>query len=141
MPLCGALLLFLIGRRDRYAVFAVMYAAIATIGGLVFSSGAGVDANAMFDADIALVLCAGLLLDRLEYQPSGVVAAFLYIAPLAILLKGSAPDWTRGDYWLHPLAEDRLTAAAAIGSLRTAPDPVICEMLSLCYWAGREAQV
>jgi hypothetical protein len=141
LPICGALLLFLIGRRDRHAIFAVMYAAIATVGGFVFASGAGVDANAMFDADVALVLCAGLLLNRLEYQASGVLAAFLYIAPLAILLQGSAGEWMRGDYWLQPMAQDRLAAAAEIKMLKAAPDPVLCEMLSLCYWAGKEAQV
>jgi hypothetical protein len=81
------------------------------------------------------------LLNRLEYQASGVLAAFLYIAPLAILLQGSAGEWMRGDYWLQPMAQDRLAAAAEIKMLKAAPDPVLCEMLSLCYWAGKEAQV
>jgi hypothetical protein len=58
VPLCGALLLFLKARRDRYAVLAALYALVATAGGLFFLGGAGVDANALFDADIALALCA-----------------------------------------------------------------------------------
>lgn len=141
LPLCAALYLFLTERRDRYVTFAAIYTAIATVGGLVFSSGAGVDTNAMFDADIALVLCAGLLLNRWENEARGILAAILYLAPLAILLAGFEGDWTSKDYWLEPLAEDQRAAAADIKLLAAAPDPVLCEMLSLCYWAGRTPQV
>ena len=141
VPLCGALLLYVLGRRDRFAVLASMYAAIAVVGGLFFSSGAGVDANALFDADIALSFCAGLLLNRLEYRSIGVVAAFLYLASPAILLGYTESDWTVADYWLHPMADGRRTVDAELSLLKTTPDPVLCEMLSLCYWAGKSPQV
>ena len=141
VPLCGALVLYARGRRDRYAALATMYAAIAAIGGLFFSSGTGVDANALFDADIALVLCAGLLLNQLEHQSLGVLAAFLYLVPLALLLRHVEPDWTVGDYWLRPMADDRRTVDAELSLLRATPDPVLCEMQSLCFWAGKSPQV
>lgn len=141
LPLCAAFFLCLIGRRDRYATFAVIYTAIATAGGLAFSSGAGVDANAMFDADIALVLCAGLLLNRLENEAWGVLVAFVYVVALVMLLRGIEGDWTSKNFWLHPLAQDRQTVAAEIDLLAAAPDPVLCEMLSLCYWAAKAPQV
>jgi hypothetical protein len=50
-------------------------------------------------------------------------------------------DWSRADYWRHPMQDARRVAAAEISLLRSRPDPVLCEMLSLCYWARREAEV
>jgi hypothetical protein len=141
VPLFGALLLYLLAGRDRHAVFAVIYLMISTIGGLLFASGAGVDANAMFDADIALAICAGLLLNRLENEGWSVAIACLYLVPLALLLRSVDGDWTSRDYWIQPMAEDRRAAVAEIVLLRATPDPVMCEMLSLCYWAGRTAEV
>jgi hypothetical protein len=141
LPLCGAVLLFAIGRRDRYAGFATIYAAISVIGGILLAGGAGVDANVLFDADIALALCAGLLLSRLEYKTWSGWLAFAYVIPLALMLRTIEGDWSRAGYWLHPMQEDRLVAAAEISLLRSRPDPVLCEMLSLCYWAGHSAEV
>ncbi|MGZ6006254.1 MAG: glycosyltransferase family 39 protein [Rhizomicrobium sp.] len=141
VPLCGALLLFRVGRRDQFAVFAIIYVAVSTVGAVLFSGGAGVDANAFFDADIALVLCAGLLLDRLENKSWATLIAVFYVAPLLFLLQGASGDWKSHDYWLHPMGEDRRVASSEIALLRISPDPVLCEMLSLCYWAKKSPQV
>lgn len=141
VPIAGTLLLLRIGRRDQYAVFAVVYAAFSTAGGLVFSGGAGVDANVFFDADIALVFGAALLLDRLENGALVTVAAFLYAIPLVFLLRDVDGNWNSLAYWQHPLAQDVRVATAEISLLRSKRDPVLCEMLSLCYWSGKSAQV
>jgi hypothetical protein len=141
VPITGGLLLFFTSRRDRFAVLAVIYAGASTLGGLLFLGGAGVDANALFDADIALALCAGLLLDRLESPAWSAAAAAVYLVPLVLLLRTVEGDWAGANYWLHPLAEDRATSASEIALLRAGREPVLCEMLSLCYWAGKEPQV
>ena len=141
MPLCGAVLLFAIGRRDRFAGFTLIYVVVSVIGGILLSGGAGVDANALFDADIALALCAGLLLDRLENRWWSGWLALAYVISLAWLLRGVDGDWTSRAYWYRPLNDDRKIAAAEISLLRSEPNPVLCEMLSLCYWAGRQAEV
>ncbi|MGZ5932516.1 MAG: hypothetical protein ACXWLW_10175, partial [Rhizomicrobium sp.] len=99
------------------------------------------DANAFFDADIALVLCAGLLLDRLENKSWATLIAVLYVAPLLFLLQGAGGDWKNRDYWLHPMGEERRVASSEIALLRSSPDPVLCEMMSLCYWAKKTPQV
>jgi hypothetical protein len=119
----------------------LIYVAVASVGGVLFSSGAGVDANAMFDADIALILCAALLLDRLGREIWITVAAILYVVPLGFLLRNVDGDWTNSSYWLHPMADERRAAAAEISLLRSSPEPVLCEMLSLCYWANKTAEV
>lgn len=141
IPIFGTVALYLIARHDRDAILVSIYVLVAIVGGLLFSSGAGVDANAMFDADIALVLCAALLLDRLEKKAWVAIAVILYVAPLVLLLRSVAGAWTKTDYWLHPMADERRTATAGIALLRASPEPVLCEMLSLCYWAGKAAQV
>ena len=141
VPVCGVLLLIWIGRRDQFAEFASIYAVVSMVGGLAFSGGAGVDANAFFDADIALAFCAGILFDRLDNRGWATVGASIYLIPLAILLRETDEGWLTPNYWLNPMAEDRRVAAQEIALLRSKPDPAICEMLSLCYWAGRLPQV
>ncbi|HEY0105187.1 MAG TPA: hypothetical protein VGB91_03825, partial [Rhizomicrobium sp.] len=141
IPLAGAAALFALARHDRHAVFCVLYTGLGTAAGLFFLGGAGVDANALFDADIALALGAGVLLNRLQFDPRRTLAAALYAVPPLIGLWTLDADWRSAGYWLHPMAEDRMTAAAEIALLRAAPGPAICEMLSLCYWAGKPAAV
>lgn len=137
----GAALLLVVARHDRHAVLCVLYAGLAIGLGIYFSGGAGVDANAMFDADIALALCAGLLINRLQIPVWKAVAASLCAIPLVIGVWSLDPAWRDGDFWLHPMADDRRTAAAEIALLHAAKGPALCEMLSLCYWAGKPAQV
>ncbi len=140
LPALGAAALFFIARRDRHAVLCAIYALVAVVAGAYFLGGAGVDANALFDADIALALCAGLLMNRLHFPLWQGAAALLYAVPLALGLWSLDAPWRTSDYWLHPLAEDRGTAAGEIALIRAAPGPVLCEMLSLCFWAGRPAE-
>ncbi|MEI9990779.1 MAG: 6-pyruvoyl-tetrahydropterin synthase-related protein [Rhizomicrobium sp.] len=139
IPLLGAAAMYALGRRDRHVVLCAIYVVLATVTGLYFSGGAGVDANALFDADIAVALSAGVLMNRLPAGQS--IAAALYAVPLALGVANLQADWRGSDYWLHPMAEDRAAARAQIALLRGAKGPVLCEMLSLCYWAGKPAEV
>ncbi len=45
VPLLGAAAMYAIGRRDRHVVLCAIYVVLATLAGLYFSGGAGVDAN------------------------------------------------------------------------------------------------
>jgi hypothetical protein len=139
IPLLGAAAMFAVGRHDRHVVLCFIYVVVATLAGLYFSGGAGVDANALFDADIALALSAGLLLNRLPFGQS--IAAALYAIPLALGVWALDADWHSADYWFEPMAEDRATAQAEIALIRNTNGPALCEMLSLCYWAGKPAEV
>ncbi len=140
VPIGGAVLLAVLARRDRYATLCVIYAAIAVGAGIFFLGGDGVDVNALFDADIALSLSAGVLLNRTVRNASRPVLAVMYALPLAALVFVLSPDWRASDYWLHPMADDLDTARHEIALVRNAKGPVICEMLSLCYWAGKPAE-
>jgi hypothetical protein len=143
MPLVGAAVLPLLDRDNPNVRFVAILAILGVLAGYYFLGGAGVDVNAMFDADIALALASALLLERLSVRFGGEgVAAAIIAAPFAITLNLAAtPDWLTGDFWLRPGADDAETAEKNIAFLRAHPGPALCETLSLCYWAGKDAEV
>jgi hypothetical protein len=141
IPLAGVLALFATVRRDQHAMLCVIYAIAAIAAGLFFLGGAGVDANALFDADMALALAAGVLMNRLERGVSQGIAAAFYAVPLTIGVWNLDANWRTADFWLHPMAEEQRVAAGEVDLIHAARGPILCEMLSLCYWAGKPAEV
>jgi hypothetical protein len=138
VALAGLGLLLLLKPRDRFVQLAALYAGMAILIGAVFLGGAGVDVNALFDADIALALAAALLLDRVRNWKGAVAAA--YALPL-LYFAGSNPDWQQADYWLRPLQQERVLAQRDIAFLSAQKGPALCEMLSFCYWAQKPPAV
>ncbi len=147
LPLAATLVLGLRSPRDGGAAFAAIYAVAGAMLGLAFSGGAGVDANAMFDADIAIALGAGLAISRLRSIPghgriaSPVLAAALTVPFAAGLAINYDPDWLDAGFWLHPMQDEASLAQADIAWLKFQPEPVLCQTLALCYWAGKPAAV
>jgi hypothetical protein len=142
VPLLGFAALVLWRRRDAAVRFCAIYAAIGIVLGGLFLGGAGVDQNAMFDADIALALGAALLLDRVAQGWRAAALAIACAVPLFFAAKAQADDdWNTADYWLHPMQDDAALAETDIAFLKAHPGPALCEMLSFCYWAGKPATV
>ncbi|HEX3429939.1 MAG TPA: hypothetical protein VHT03_03555 [Rhizomicrobium sp.] len=146
VPLGGLVWLLLRFGKDQAVWLVSLYALVSIATGTILFGGAGVDVNAMFDADIALSLCAGLAVSRsLDYRtPSSRTAAQLFsvlcIVPLAIAVLRS-PDWRDRSFWLRPMEEETATAGRDIVFLRTHWGPAMCEDLTFCYWAGKAAVV
>ncbi len=143
-PLAVAALLFANRRNDEFVVLSALYVLIGFVVGASYFGGAGVDVNAMFDADIALALVAGLALSRLSGRhiaaESAIIAA--YLLPLAIGLGiNFNSDWATGDYWFHPMRDETTLAKQDIAFLRAHNGPALCETLAYCYWAGKAAEV
>jgi hypothetical protein len=143
IPIVATIVLFMRRRGDRYVVLCAIYALVSVVLGSAFIGGAGVDMNAWFDAAIALALAAGLAMDRLAPKPwIAALAAAAYTFPLLLGLVFVADrDWMTTDYWLHPYAEEAATAYSDIALLKSRDGPALCEMMSLCYWAAKPAQV
>jgi hypothetical protein len=143
LPLIATAALFMFRRGDKFVLFATIYAAISFFVGASYFGGAGVDVNAMLDADIALALVAGLAMSRFRGDPAllaTTLAAFLL--PLAInLYLAASADWLTKDFWLHPMRDETALAAEDISFLRAHPGPAICETPGYCYWAGKPAIV
>jgi hypothetical protein len=146
VPLCGLAWLLLRTARDTLVWLAGIYAAIATVGGFFLLGGAGVDVNALFDADIALALCSGLAVSRLLARPTlrshfaAQAFAVLCVVPFAVTALRT-PDWRDGSFWLFPMRDETALAADDIAFLRAHPGPALCEDLTFCYWAGKTPEV
>lgn len=118
-------------RDDKHAVLVAIYALAAVALGTLFSGGAGVDMNAWFDAAIACALGAGLALDKLPsraWHAPALAGAILLPLVVGLVLHD---DW--------PSRQD--AADRDIAFLEAQPGPALCEMLSLCYWAGKPEAV
>lgn len=114
-----------------FAAFALPFAVIQRLG-------EGVNVNAYFEALIALSISGGAALDAARRRPAGerlrrwgglALAAPLVLAAPYFLVEtarataatdGEAREWRR-----------------IVGEVAQTPGPVACEMLSICYWAGK----
>lgn len=145
IPLCGIGAVAIRSREPRVA-FVIIYAAIAVSAGLIMQGGAGVDVNAMFDADVALALAAGIALDGLLTQSKPILRigaplfAIACLVPSAVLAADNT-DWQRPEFWLRPMHDEAALAAQDIAFLQVHPGPALCESLAYCYWAGKPASV
>ena len=129
--------------NDRYVALVGPYATIAFLIGCVFSGGGGVDVNVFFDADIALSLSVGLIFHHAQRVALRSAVALLLLVPLSVGLfhASSGEDWRDPDYWLHPMADEAATAQGDIAFIKARFGRALCETLSLCYWAGKRAEV
>jgi hypothetical protein len=146
VPICGLVGLVLWHRKDQAITLTAIYTALAVFTGAVLAGGAGVDVNAMFDADIALALGAGLALGRLLEERSPlphVVGRTFALASLIpfVVIASQSPDWRDMSFWLRPMRDETSLAASDIAFLRAHHGPAICETLGFCYWAGKPASV
>ena len=142
VPLAGLAVLAWSHWSDKYVRLCVFASAMGVVLGAVFLGGAGVDANVLFDADIALSLGIALFLNRLSGGWRSAVAAAAFVAPL-ILSGGfnAGGDWQGLSSWLDPMQPDARLAQRDIAFLQGRNGPALCEMLSFCYWAGKPASV
>jgi hypothetical protein len=140
LPFAAALAL-LRRRADSPAFFAALYAVLAFALAVFFSGGDGVSASQMMDAGMAVALGGALYWNRAAAAPwtipgvsfvAGFQAVMLVLALLGIwALRPSLPD----------LMGTRYATRYDTGVIARRKDPVLCESLALCYWAGRTPQV
>ena len=120
----------------------LLWAALGGALGLIFVGGAGVNYNAFFDFAIALCVAMGLLVAELRRGgggrlPAAAVMLLLALPPLTRVpgrIAASAADLGRA-------AEQRRTGREDIAFLAAQPGPAACEMLALCYWAGKAEEI
>jgi hypothetical protein len=132
-------------KRDRAAAFAVIYAVVSIVTGLLFAVGDGVYWNTMFDANCAGALVAAVALERLPAAASmqrrlAVPAAFL-AAPAIVLALSATIHWLSPRFWFDPRWSEAAAAGHEIDLMRRQHGPVLCEDLALCYWAGKPVEV
>ena len=121
--------------RDDAMAFAGLAIAAALLVILVFGSAWGVGENVTIDLVIACSLACGLLWDRVKWLrrvPANVARMVLIGALVVRLLLGMHDP-------ISTIAGFRIVAAATTAlesRLREVADPVACELLLVCIWAG-----
>jgi len=124
--------------RDRDVAFCAWYAGIASLAGLVFLGGDGVDWNVMFESNWAWCLTAAVALNRLRRSMLAVAFALLPLVASALAVY-RAP--------LDPASSlaSRMARAPAfeadIAFVASRRGSALCEDLALCFWAGKPAEV
>jgi hypothetical protein len=98
--------------------------------GLAFSAGDGVDVNIFFDVCVACALALGLVAE------TNSTRAALCALPLPLMLIAGFHD---NNFFFTPAF--RSVSARDIAFLKSHPGPALCDQLSLCLWAGKDAQV
>ena len=119
-----------------------IYAVVSLLLATVLMSARGVIYNALFDFTIAAMPLAALLgqqaEQRLASRPWGRSALSLALAFPLLSVIPHAQEHYGGEI-------DRLAHQAQwqqlIDTIARAPAPLICQQLSLCYWAGRESSI
>jgi hypothetical protein len=135
LPLAASLAL--LRRAGGFAFFCGTYAAIGFALGVIFSGGDGVSASQMMEPAMAVALGAALYLHRAKdgrwnFPLLGGVAAWQSVMLVLSFLGlfASRPS-------LLDLMASRDATRQDVALLARQRDPVICESLALCYWAGR----
>jgi hypothetical protein len=119
-------------RPGRASEFAFTYAGLALALGLIFALGDGVDVNVFFDLAIALALLVGLMP---EHGQTPLIAG-LSALPLLVVLALEFHD--NNFFYTRAFAAQ---SQSDIAWLKNRPGPALCDQLSLCLWAGKEAQI
>jgi hypothetical protein len=139
LPFAASLALFRM--KESFAFFAALYAALAFALSLFFSGGDGVSASQMMDVDMAVALGAALYL----HHVTGSRWTFPVLG-FTVLLQGVLLVLSfQGLFLSRPSLTELMGARDAteddIALLAHRADPVMCESLALCYWAGRKPEI
>lgn len=123
---------------DPRLLLLFLFAATATVAGIVERFGTAVAQNAHFDTVLAIFILSGIALGRsnggLRSSRARLIAFALMMLPLAGKAMLHIPATAAR---LAALPETRAAWALAANRLRTAQGPVGCERPALCYWSGK----
>ena len=140
--LASGVVLYLTARRKPLVQLVLLWAALGGASGIAFVGGAGVNYNVFFDLLIALCIAGGLLISEVQHH-----AGWRFAAPLLMLLL-ALPPLTRvpgrvGAFaaYLNNTATQRREAAQDIAFIAARQGRAACEMLALCYWAGKPYEI
>jgi len=139
LPLCASLALF--WRHEGLAFFTAVYAALGFALALFFSGGDGVSASQMMDVSMAVALGAALYLHGAAETRWTFPGLGFVLGLQAVMLGLSIFGLWAARPSLPELMSSRTATKYDTALLARHKDPVMCETLALCYWAGRTPQV
>ena len=140
LPLLASLAL-LRRRGDAPALFAGLYAALAFVLALFFSGGDGVSASQMMEPAMAVALGAALWLHKNENRRCTFPALGFVAALQAVMLVLSFLGLWAARPSLQELMGSRYATRFDVALIARHKEPVLCETMALCYWAGKTPQM
>ncbi|MGI4880587.1 MAG: hypothetical protein ACRYG4_24240 [Janthinobacterium lividum] len=143
IPLIGVAATLVKRRRELHpgVTLLLIFAAIAVPLGICERAGDGVSSNAHFEAAIALAILAGVGLSIASDRRPGTsllgapVMLVLLALPLLLLLPSRI---VRGATAVATLNEQAAAWDRMEAKIAATPGPVACELLAVCYWAGKD---
>ena len=140
MLLAAVLWLSFSGGWLRWRVF-VVYASCSLILAVALLGGEGVNYNMLFDLAIALTILVGAAVSPVLEAPEGSRDGFrvALACALAVTILLPAPAVALREYaQMQQLRQWQDDAERDIAIIAQYPDPVWCQTVALCYWAGKE---
>ena len=124
-----------------YGQLLITYLGVSLVFSAAMLGGHGINYNALFDVLISLALLLGVGVSQVWHSrqkswghPLGWMAILALPILLALPSVGLTQEW-------QALNTTKANTAEIIQALSQADGPVMCEMLSLCYWAGHPLEV
>ena len=136
----GCLLLY----PSKYITLLILYLIISAAWGAFTFIREGVGYNAVYDFIIALTLIIGFLLNWLSEsgQRNFFYSQRLYASVIIILILTLATNIPQRYYQTKKtyrnISHESSQVATDIALLTSKEEPIICENLSLCYWANKD---
>ena len=118
----------------------VLYFVLSAMMTIAVLPAAGIGQSALFDLVISAVCLLGVCVQRLKASAAPTHAnAILSATMLAVLLPALVmlPQKMRGPEWISDLRSREVETASDIRFVKEHPGPVLCEDLSLCFWASK----
>ena len=142
LPLLVAVVLWLSfsGGWIRWRIF-VVYACCSLTLAVALLGGEGVNYNMLFDLTIALTILAGAAVSPWLHGTDGSRDGFrvALAGAMAATILVPVPAIALGEYaQMQQLHQSQLDAERDIAIIAQYPDPVWCQTIALCYWAGKE---
>jgi len=141
----GCLVVILARPMDAANRFVASYFGCSLLVAVVFAGGAGAGANMFFDLLIATSIGSGLLLQQAASIAPPHRLATMRTVVAAVYLLGIGLGFPAKSL-LELLGAPSFPAAVAdtradLTRLSGIEGPVLCEILTLCYWAGKKLEV
>lgn len=130
-------------RTDKYVVFCVAYLLVSIALAFWFLGGAGTGGKMLFDAVIALGLCAGIGLQRWgEANPKMEKwFALCQFLPVVMIITFKSATGKMPHHWLSSENPAVTDSARDIAFLQAQKGPVLCGEPALCFRAGKGFEI
>jgi hypothetical protein len=141
IPLVGWFVLIMARPGDPANQLVAWYGGCSIVIAVLFAGGAGVGHNVFFDLLIASSLASGLLLQQAGQIARSCPPQMVRAVVAAAYLVGIGLSLPKDPLRLAEIDAAEVATRADVAFLAGLEGRVLCEILALCYWAGKGLEV